>query len=78
MSDIVKRAREGLCAPNVVCPDCDMLREACDEIEMLRKALREVLEDYEGYELSGGGIAYDRPLHNPDILKRAKEALGDE
>lgn len=42
--DIVKRAREGLCEPNVFCPDCDMLREACDEIERLRAANLENLD----------------------------------
>lgn len=49
------------------------------EVERLRAALEEVLGDYEAYESRGdcSGI-YDVPVHDVEIVKRAREALKDD
>lgn len=67
MTDIVERLE---------CNGRNCCLDAAAEIERLRAALDEVLEDYETYEFwTDGNGGYSRPMHNPDILRRARKAL---
>lgn len=90
MSDLVERLRESYekdCFLMEVADEIERLQETNKilgqwvedyqaRIAELEKSLQEVLDDYEAYQPKGPPEEWiNRPLHDPEILARARAAL---